>query len=274
MRRTGRPSPESIGPARTGDASGSRRGPSFATLYTIEGRAQVPPWATLRRDPDWSEEAVLWRRGYRFVAGIDEVGRGCLAGPVVAAAVILPPGRSPAGLRDSKLLDAPSRERLAAEVRACAIAWGIGVVESELIDGTNILEATILASQIAAARLAIRPDALLLDAIRLPGIEIHQRSLPSADRLCMSVAAASVVAKAHRDALMIGHDARYPGYGFGGHKGYASPEHRAALEALGPCAIHRRSFAPCAAFAADDADRLTLWMTVADTGDPGTDVDT
>jgi ribonuclease HII len=276
MRRTAR-APRGIldllDPAGTGEPPGSRRGHSYACLYALDGRAPIPRWATPRRDPDWAEEAALWRRGYRFVAGIDEVGRGCLAGPVVAAAVILPPGWAPAGLRDSKLLDAAARERLAAEIRDGAIAWGLGKVEPQLIDGTNILEATLLASQLAAARLPVRPDALLLDALRLPDIELHQRTLPGADRLCVSVAAASVVAKTYRDALMVGYDARFPGYGFAAHKGYASPEHRSALERLGPCAIHRRSFAPCAAAESDDGDRPTLWAALHESvggGESGT----
>jgi ribonuclease HII len=174
---------------------------------------------------------------------------------VVAAAVILPPAWAPAGLRESKLLDAAARERLGAEVRAGAVAWAIGVVDADVIDRTNILEATLLASQLAAARLPVRPDALLLDALRLPDLELPQRSLPGADRLCMSVAAASVVAKTARDAMMVGFDRLYPGYGFAAHKGYASPVHRAALDALGMCPIHRRSFGSCASMdRTDDLD--------------------
>ena len=223
-----------------------RRGQSYPSLFAPTGRLPLPPGARLRREPDWTEEETLWRLGHRFVAGIDEVGRGCLAGPVVAAAVILPPRWTPAGLRDSKLVDSAARERLANEIRARAVAWAIGVVDAPLIDRTNILEATLLASQLAAARLAVRPDALLLDALRLPDIEIPQRSLPDADRLCVSVAAASVVAKTTRDALMVQYDLQYPGYGFAIHKGYASPQHRAALDSLGLCPIHRRSFGSCA----------------------------
>jgi ribonuclease HII len=247
-----RPSFRSPDPARPGSDPGPRRGQSFPSLYAPFGRLPLPPGARPRRDPDWAEEEALWQRGYRFVAGIDEVGRGCLAGPVVAAAVILPPGWAPAGLRDSKLLDPVAREQLAAEIRAGAVAWAIGLVDADVIDRTNILEATLMASQLAAARLAVRPDALLLDALRLPGIELPQRSLAGADRLCVSVAAASVVAKTARDAMMADYDRVYPGYGFATHKGYASPEHRVALESLGLCPIHRRTFGTCAVMGEDD----------------------
>jgi ribonuclease HII len=195
-----------------------------------------------RVDPDLVEEAWLRRSGARAVAGVDEVGRGCLAGPVVAAAVILPPGWIPAGARDSKLLAPRDRERIDADVRRHALAWGIGVVEPALIDRMNILRATILASQLAVARLGVRPDALLLDSLEIAGLSIRQRALVGADRLCASVAAASIVAKVARDTLMDAYDAAYPGYGFGRNRGYAAPEHRAALVELGPTPIHRRTF--------------------------------
>jgi ribonuclease HII len=211
----------------------------------------------LRLDPDWREERRLYGLGYRLIAGVDEVGRGCLAGPVVAGAVILPAGWMPEGLRDSKLLDAPSRERLAAEITANAVAWAVAEVEAPLIDRINILRATLLASMLAAARLPVRPDALILDALSLPELSIHQRVLIDADRLVPSVAAASVVAKVHRDSLMTRQAEWYPGYGFASHKGYACPEHRAAIDALGLSPLHRRSFAPCADVR--EAESLPLW---------------
>ena len=253
----------SVPPARNHDpadpeaARGQRRGLSFAALCAPGGRASVPRGVRLRLDTDLVEERVLWARGHRFVAGIDEVGRGCLAGPVVAAAVILPRDWIPSGVRDSKLLDPEARERVAAEIRARAVAWAIAAVEAELIDRINILQATILASTLAAARLSVRPDALLLDALPLPGIGLPQRVLVDADRLCVSVAAASVVAKVARDRFMVAMDARYPGYGFAGHKGYASPEHRDALVVLGASPLHRRSFASLADL--PPADQLDLW---------------
>jgi ribonuclease HII len=214
----------------------------------------VAPWHRERVDPDFREERILWSRGFRHVAGIDEVGRGCLAGPVTAAAVILPPNWAPRGLRDSKLLTPDDRSRLAAEIRAHAVAWAVAFVEPEVIDRINILQATLLASQLAAARLPVRPDALLLDAVALPELAIHQRVLVSADRLCASVAAASVVAKVARDCLMEELNCLYPGYDLARNKGYAAPEHRAGLAALGLSAIHRLSFAPCR-----NRQQMSLW---------------
>ncbi len=228
-------------PARTGTPA-RRRGRSFAAPAAPGGRSALAPWHAERLDPDLAEERWLLRSGCRAVAGVDEVGRGCLAGPVVAAAVILPVGWVPAGVRDSKLLTARDRERVDADVRRHAVAWALGVVEPPLIDRMNILQATILASQLAVARLGVRPDALLLDSLEIAGLSIRQRALVDADRLCASVAAASVVAKVARDALMDRYDALYPGYGFARNRGYAAPEHRAALVALGPTPIHRRTF--------------------------------
>lgn len=210
----------------------------------------------LRLEPDLAEERRLRRLGFRFVAGIDEVGRGCLAGPVTAAAVILPPNWVPDGLRDSKLLRATERERLAGELRARAVAWAIASVWPAVIDRINILQATLLAANLAAGRLAVRPDALILDgSLALPEVPLPQRVVVDADRLCASVAAASVLAKVERDRLMIELDGIYPGYGLAANKGYAAPEHRAALARLGLSPIHRRSFASCA-----EIEQLDLWL--------------
>ena len=238
--------------------SAARRGPTVSAPGSAGGRLEVAAWHKARLDPDFTEERILWSRGYRHVAGIDEVGRGCLAGPVAAAAVILPPDWKPAGLRDSKLLKPEDRRRMAVEIREHAVAWSIAFVGPELIDRINILQATLLATTLAAARLAIRPDALLLDAVSLPEVRLHQRVLVSADRLCASVAAASVIAKVARDRLMEEYDELYPGYGLAGNKGYAAPEHRAGLEALGLCPIHRLSFAPCR-----DRQQMSLWQDAA-----------
>ncbi|HEX5465177.1 MAG TPA: ribonuclease HII [Candidatus Limnocylindrales bacterium] len=221
------------------------RATTFPSLFAPGGRAPVPRGLRLRLDPDEAEEQALRARGCRHVGGIDEVGRGCLAGPVVAGAVVLPGGWIPRGLRDSKLLDAEQRERLAVEIQARAVAWAVAEVPATVIDRINILQATLLASLLAAARLAVRPDALVTDSLDLPGVAAVQRVLVDADRVCASVAAASVVAKVHRDRLMVAYDARYPGYGFAGHKGYAAPEHRAAIQALGLSPIHRRTFGTC-----------------------------
>lgn len=252
-------------PVRT--PSGARRGPTVSTPLSAaeggsRGRRDVEPWHKARLDPDFAEEHVLWERGYRHVAGIDEVGRGCLAGPVTAAAVILPPDWKPRGLRDSKLLKPEDRRRLDAEIREHALAVSVAFVSAELIDRINILQATLLAQTLAAARLPIRPDALLLDAVTLPEVPVHQRVLVSADRLCASVAAASVVAKVARDTLMEELDALYPGYDLASNKGYAAPEHRAGLDALGLSPIHRISFAPCR-----DRQQMSLWDDEAASGD-------
>jgi ribonuclease HII len=249
--------------------SAARRGPTFLAPGSAAGRLEIAPWHRARLDPDFGEERILWSRGYRHVAGIDEVGRGCLAGPVTAAAVILPPDWAPVGLRDSKLLRPEERRRLDLEIRQHAVAWAIAFVSPEVIDRINILQATLLASTLAAARLPVRPDALLLDAVALPEVRVHQRVLVSADRLCASVAAASVIAKVARDQLMVELDASYPGYDFAGNKGYAAPEHRAGLAALGLSPIHRLSFAPCR-----DREQMTLWQDAqADAADVDGELD-
>ena len=239
----------------------TRRGPTVFAPGASAGRFEVAAWHSQRLDPDFAEERILWSRGYRYVAGIDEVGRGCLAGPVTAAAVILPPNWKPHGLRDSKMLRPAERRRLDIEIRSTALAWAIAFVGPELIDRINILQATLLASQLAAARLPIRADALLLDAVSLPELRIHQRVLVSADRLCASVAAASVIAKVARDRLMEEMDLLYPGYDLARNKGYAAPEHRAGLGALGVTPIHRLSFAPCR-----KREQMGLWDDGADAG--------
>lgn len=238
--------------------NGFERGATAASLYTTSGRTPIHPGVRERVDPDFAEETVLWQRGLRFVAGIDEVGRGCLAGPVVAGAVILPRGWIPEGLRDSKLLDPPARERLAGEIRSGAIAWAVAAVSAESIDRLNILWATVLASMLAASRLSVRPDALLLDGgLPLPAISVPQRTVIDADRLCASVAAASVVAKVARDRFMVTMDERYPGYGFASHKGYTCREHREAILELGASPLHRRSFGILGNVA--PVDQLDLW---------------
>jgi ribonuclease HII len=244
----------------------ARRGLTVSAPGSAGGRLEIAAWYRARLDPDFAEERILWSRGYRHVAGIDEVGRGCLAGPVTAAAVILPPDWKPIGLRDSKLLKPEDRRRMAAEIREHAVAWSIAFVGPELIDRINILQATLLASTLAAARLPIRPDALLLDAVSLPEVRLHQRVLVSADRLCASVAAASVIAKVARDRLMEEYDVLYPGYGLAGNKGYAAPDHRAGLELLGLSPIHRLSFAPCR-----DRQQMSLWEDAAADATDGTE---
>ena len=189
---------------------------------------------------------MLTARGFRLVAGIDEAGRGPLAGPVVAAAVILDPARPIAGLRDSKLLSAPARERLAAAIRERALAWAVAEADVAEIDALNILQATLVAMRRAVERLCIAPAEALVDGNRCPVLACVTRAIIKGDRDVAVISAASILAKTVRDALLVELDAAYPVYGFAQHKGYGTPEHLAALARHGPCPAHRRSFAPVA----------------------------
>ncbi len=187
-------------------------------------------------------EKELRHRGYRLVAGVDEAGRGSLAGPVVAAAVILPEGCVLPGLDDSKKLDPPSRARLDRAVRERALAVGIGAVSARDIDARDILRASLAAMKIAIGSLDPKPDVLLVDAVSVPGVELPQIPVVRGDSLCSSIAAASVVAKVHRDRLLAELAARHPAYGFEHHKGYGTPEHWKALRLYGPCPEHRLTY--------------------------------
>ena len=187
-------------------------------------------------------ERALERSGFARVAGVDEVGRGCLAGPVVAAAVILDRRRPVAGLRDSKLLSRRRREALAAEIRARAVAVGVGEADAREIESMNILRATLLAMGRAVGALSTPPDYVLVDALRIPGLDVPQEGLVRGDRRIACIAAASIVAKVHRDALMCGWHERLPGYRFDLHKGYGTPVHLAALRRLGVSPLHRATF--------------------------------
>jgi ribonuclease HII len=195
---------------------------------------------------------VLRRRlrseGASRVAGVDEVGMGPLAGPVVAAAVILPDRVELPGLDDSKQLAPAVRERLAAAIHAQALAVAIGEVWPSELDRLNVYRAGLEAMRRAVAGLAFAPDHLLVDARTVPGATCPQTALVQGDARDGSIAAASIVAKVHRDAIMRRLEGEHPGYGFGRHMGYATREHLAALRRLGPCPVHRRSFAPCAQF--------------------------
>jgi len=188
-------------------------------------------------------EKLARAQGATAIAGVDEVGRGALFGPVVAAAVILPPDTRIRGLRDSKQLLPEDRERLDAIVRARAIAIAIEEVDAETIDRVNIYQASRMAMSAAVMLLDPQPDHLLIDALTLD-LPHAQTKIIYGDSLSISIAAASVVAKVYRDARMCALDAQYPGYGLASHKGYATPEHRVALKSLGPCVLHRKSFAP------------------------------
>jgi ribonuclease HII len=189
-------------------------------------------------------EVELWERGVVHVAGVDEAGMAPLAGPVVAAACILPHGYRPRGIDDSKQLDARERERLAADVRANAIAWALGRAEVEEIDRINVYRAGLLALTRAVRGLAPGPDHVLVDARKLPELRIPQTPIVHGDALSLTIAAASILAKTTRDALMAELDAAHPGYGFARHKGYPTAEHFEALGRLGACPVHRRTFGP------------------------------
>ena len=187
-------------------------------------------------------EAELYRRGFSRVAGVDEVGRGCLAGPVVAAAVVLPPGCVLPGLDDSKRLDADARSRLDREIRRRAVALAVGIVEARDIDAADILRASLEAMRRAVVCLDPKPEFLLVDAVRVPRVSTAQLAIVHGDALSASIAAASIVAKVHRDGLLDALARRYPAYGFDQHKGYGTPEHWEALRICGPSPEHRLSF--------------------------------
>ncbi len=187
-------------------------------------------------------ERLLWKAGIQHIAGVDEVGMGPLAGPVVAAAVVFPPGAEIEGVDDSKALDEEARTRLDKDIREKASAFAIGVVEVEEIDRINIYHAGIHAMQLALSNLPVTPQHILVDSRTVPGFAQPQNSFDKGDGINFSIACASIVAKVYRDRLMMELDSKYPGYGFASHKGYATPEHQRAIREFGPCPIHRRSF--------------------------------
>jgi ribonuclease HII len=188
-------------------------------------------------------EQQAFDAGYCFIAGVDEVGRGCLAGPVVAAACILDPARPlPAGIDDSKKLSAARREAITAELKQHCIAYAVGQVEADEIDRINILEATKKAMLLAIASLTPAADYLLIDALNLKQSPLPQKAIIKGDTISASIAAASIIAKTYRDDLMIGYDAEFPQYGFAGHKGYGAVTHFAAIREHGACHLHRKTF--------------------------------
>lgn len=186
------------------------------------------------------------RDGLLVLGGVDEAGRGCWAGPVVAAAVVLPAGWCPAGLDDSKKLSPVRREALCAEIRAGALAWAACAVSAAEIDHGNILRATLRAMSRAVARLRVRPDLLLVDGNQVPAVPMPAEAIVRGDGTSAAVAAASIVAKVLRDRVMTAWERHYPGYGFAAHKGYGAAAHREALERLGPCPLHRVTYEPLA----------------------------
>ena len=189
-----------------------------------------------------TRERELWAAGIERIAGVDEAGVGPLAGPVVAAAVIFAPGFGLHGVDDSKKLAPERRLALAQAIRESALAVAVAVVEPEEIDRINVYQATLAAMGRALDGLSIRPQHVLVDARRVPGCDLPQEAIIKGDARCHAIAAASILAKTTRDALMHRYDEEFPGYGFADHKGYGTEVHRDAIRRLGPCAIHRRSF--------------------------------
>ena len=197
--------------------------------------------------PSFTEEKMLEAQGYRYIAGIDEVGRGPLAGPVVAAAVILPCHIDTPWLnqvKDSKQLSPARRELLFHHIHEVAISIGIGVAHHKVIDAEGIIRATRLAMKLAIGQLSPPPEFLLIDYMCLPEVPLPQKGITNGDSLCFSIACASIIAKVSRDHMMIELDGIYPGYGLAQHKGYGTREHLACLRRLGPSPIHRQSFKP------------------------------
>jgi ribonuclease HII len=197
--------------------------------------------------PSFAEEEILRAKGYQYIAGVDEVGRGALAGPVVAAAVILPSHIDTPWLtevKDSKQLTPAKREVLFHRIHEVAISIGIGLIPHYLIDEKGIVKATRLAMKLAVEQLSPPAESLLIDYIRLPEVRLPQKGVTDGDSLCMSIACASIVAKVARDGLMVEFDRVYPGYGLAQHKGYGTKGHLDCLSRLGPCPIHRQSFKP------------------------------
>jgi ribonuclease HII len=219
-------------------------------------------------------EEETYSRGFKCIAGLDEVGRGPLAGPVVAAAVILPRGFSHPDIKDSKLLTPSQRETLEPIIKKSAVTWGLGIVEVEEIDRINILRASLLAMGKALKALQQIPDCLLIDGNQKIPLEffrvksivgkrrLQQRTIIKGDQLCLAIAAASILAKVARDAMMVELDKSYPEYGFASHKGYSCLAHLAALRRFGPSPVHRRSFKPVRAACTGEMDSsLTLFLS-------------
>ena len=238
------------------------------------GDSQMPLSEEFARpSPPGAIEEETYSRGFKCVAGLDEVGRGPLAGPVVAAAVVLPRGFRHPDIKDSKLLSPSQRETLVPIIKQNALTWGLGIVEVEEIDRLNILRASLLAMGKALRDLRQTPDCLLIDgnqkipaeffrAKSIPAkLRPQQRTIVKGDQLCFAIAAASILAKVARDAMMVEIDKSYPEYGFASHKGYSCLAHLAALRRFGPSPVHRRSFRPVrdACTVSDDATLELLW---------------
>jgi ribonuclease HII len=209
---------------------------------TLRRRWESEKQLRARRDSMLHFERILWRSGIERLAGVDEAGVGPLAGPVVAAAVVFPPGTGLDGVDDSKQLDRETRERLDGVIRGAASGIGLGTASVAEIDELNVYQAALLAMRRAVEDLPDPPQHLLVDARAIPGVAIPQNRFEKGDGIDFSIAAASILAKVHRDALMQELDREYPEYGFAAHKGYATPGHQEAIRRHGPCPAHRRSY--------------------------------
>ena len=216
---------------------------SEPTESMASGKREIAALERRRLEKLRSHEQLLEQVGIGPVAGVDEVGMGPLAGPVVAAAVILPGDPLIEDLDDSKSMTRPARERVETEIRRVAVAIGVGMATVAEIDSLNIYHAGLVAMRRAVESLSLAPRHVFVDARTIPGLAVPQTSFVKGDSTVYSIAAASIVAKVHRDRLMYELEREYPGYGFAGHAGYATAEHREAIRRLGPCAAHRRSFA-------------------------------
>ncbi len=193
-----------------------------------------------------SIETGLMAKGFRLIAGVDEAGRGPLAGPVVAAAVVFEKDKYPSGIRDSKQLSPKLRDEIFYKICEKACGVGVGIVNEETIDRINILQAAHMAMLKAISGLEAKPDFVLIDGIMAPRTGFAQKAVVGGDSKSISIAAASIIAKVSRDRIMLEHDARFPEYGFSGHKGYGTKAHMESLQKFGPCRIHRKSFRPVA----------------------------
>lgn len=236
----GRPLPNELEAALRADPRPGAR----ALLAAIDRRRRANRAEGQRLRHMLRFEQEIWAAGTVRIAGVDEAGMSPLAGPVVAGAVILPADFRLAGVDDSKKVDARERARLVVEIKARAVAWAVGVVPPDEIDRVNIYRAGLLAMRRAVEALSPAPEHLLIDARKLPELAIPQRAIVHGDALSLSIAAASIVAKTTRDAIMETLDREHPGWGFARHKGYPVAEHLDAIARLGVCAIHRRSFGP------------------------------
>jgi ribonuclease HII len=219
-------------------------------------RKSLPPVTEqVEAFPHLQNELALLEQGYRFIAGLDEAGRGAWAGPVTAAAVILPLGapdlaKTLSGLRDSKMLTATRREQFFDRVKNVALSIAVGSAPADLVDEINVIGATRYAMRQALANLDLQPDFLLVDHLELSQVNLPQHAFAKADSISLTVAAASVMAKVTRDRIMVELNQKYPAYAFDRHKGYGTQTHRAALARYGPCPLHRMSYEPLKVFIA------------------------